>query len=404
MRGSLLVVQAGSITLPEYEQDGIHRKEPPGEANLASAALDMICVNARFLTQHLTGVQRYAIEIGRALKKLDRSIRFIAPANILHNDVAVELEAETVGRLTGHPWEQLELPTYLQRCGSPLLLALTAAAPIRYRHKVVTVHDLAFRHFPRAVSWRLRLLYSFLIPRVLRTSLHITTVSEFSKRDICATYGIRSEDVSVIPNASSLFSSPSGSRTRKSDVIVAVGSIQPYKNLEALIAGFGIFNQRHQNRYVLKIVGEVDAKVYRRTSLLDAVRGEKGVELIGRLPDNELLSLYESSTCLVFPSLFEGFGIPPLEAMASGCPVIASVAASIPEVCGDAALYCDPHDIDDIANKISHLVENDCLQRQLIEKGYENAKRFSWSRSAAALFDIAKRFERMSSSRGAARM
>jgi glycosyltransferase involved in cell wall biosynthesis len=352
----------------------------------------MIIVNARFLTQPITGVQRYAVEMSRVLKKLDPAIRFVAPHDILHHAIAQELGVIKVGSTRGHLWEQLELPRYLRSIGSPLLISLATTAPVLYRRKIVTVHDLAFKRFPDAVSWKFRLYYSLLIPRVLRSALHVTTVSQYSKQDICSEYALAESDVSVIHNASSFAPGGAARATDKQKLIIAVGSIQPYKNIDKLVTAFSKFKETSDPDYVLKLVGGADARVFSDTRLGQAMAGRADVQFTGYLSDADLLALYETATCFVFPSLFEGFGIPPLEAMACGCPVIASTAASIPEVCAQAALYCDPRDADDIAARMTQLTADPQLQARLIQLGFENIRRFSWEESGAAMLAIAGRF------------
>lgn len=352
----------------------------------------MIIVNARFLTQKITGVQRYAVEMSRVLKRLDPSIRFVAPYDIIHHDIARELGVETVGRTRGHVWEQFSLPAYLKKQGSPLLISLATTAPVLYRRKVVTVHDLAFKRFPDAVSWKFRMYYGLLIPRVLRSSLHVTTVSEFSKDDICNEYKMAESSVSVIYNASSFSTTGAVGSVTKQKLVIAVGSIQPYKNIETLVKAFAKFKQTSDPDYVLKLVGSADSRVFSGTSLSEAMAGRSDIQFTGYLSDADLLALYESATCFVFPSLFEGFGIPPLEAMACGCPVIASTAASIPEVCADAALYCDPLSTDDMAARIKQLTQDRELQASLVARGFQNIQRFSWEVSGSAMMAIAERF------------
>jgi glycosyltransferase involved in cell wall biosynthesis len=352
----------------------------------------MMIVNARFLTQPITGVQRYAIEMSRVLKQLDPSIRFVAPHDILHHDIAQELGVIKVGRGRGHVWEQFELPAYLRKNSSPLLISLATTAPVLYRRKIVTVHDLAFKRFPAAVSWQFRLYYGWLIPRVVRSALHVTTVSQYSKQDICSTYGIAASDVSVLYNASAFAPGRHGNGAKKQKLIIAVGSIQPYKNIDTLVTAFTRFKQAGDPDYVLKLVGGADPRVFQHTRLRQAVAGRGDIQFTGYLPDAELLALYETATCFVFPSLFEGFGIPPLEAMACGCPVIASNAASIPEVCADAALYCDPRDPDEMAARMAQLTADPQLQADLVARGFDNLRRFSWEASGAAMLALARRF------------
>ena len=352
----------------------------------------MIIINARFLTQRITGVQRYAIEMSRALKKLDPSIRFVAPQNIMHHDIAKELDVELVGRLTGHAWEQIELPHYLKRSGLPLLLSLATTAPLRYKRKIVTLHDLSIWHFPQAVSWKFRLLYRFLLPRVVASSLHVTTVSNFCKNDIAEKFDTSPGRLSVIYNASSFSGQKTGDERDDRRVLIAVGSLQPYKNIAGLLEAFRLFKESGATGYVLKLVGGIDRNVFKDNSLVQMIDAADDIEMTGYVSDEDLLALYGTATAFVFPSLFEGFGLPPLEAMACGCPVIASNAASIPEVCGDAAVYFDPEDANEMAQRMAEVVANPALRSKMSAAGYVNAARFSWDKSAKLMYELAKKY------------
>ena len=163
----------------------------------------MIIVNARFLTQKITGVQRYGIELSRKLKSLDPTIRFVAPKNIIHHDIADELDLEVYGIFTGHLWEQMELPLFLKKQGNPILLNLANTAPIFYKRKITNIHDIVFEHYPDSVSWKFKIFYQFLIPKVIKTSLHITTDSDFSKKDISQYYSVDENSFSVVHLGSS---------------------------------------------------------------------------------------------------------------------------------------------------------------------------------------------------------
>ena len=146
----------------------------------------MIVVNARFLTQPLTGVQRFAFEISRALRDLcnDKDLHFVAPSNILTPKKAKELDVEIIGSHTGHLWEQLDLPLYLRKVGNPLLLNFCNTAPIFYKNKLSTIHDITYIRYPQTFSKSFRYFYKVAIPLVLKTSRHVFTVSNFSKQEI----------------------------------------------------------------------------------------------------------------------------------------------------------------------------------------------------------------------------
>ncbi len=343
-------------------------------------------VNARFLTQPLTGVQRYGIEISRALKKNGATIRFVAPRNIIHHEIAEELEAETIGHLTGHLWEQIELPLYLKNVGSPLLINLANTAPLKYDNNLVTIHDIAFERFPQTFSWKFRTFYKFLIPRLLQRSKAVVTVSEFSKSEISTVYGANPNKITVVYNSvSSLFSPRRNNNEQK--YILAVSSFNFQKNFRSLVKAYIALAR---NDVKLFLVGSFN-KNFADILLVKTIEENSNIILKGRVSDLELVDLYSNALCFVYPSLYEGFGIPPLEAQACGCPVIVSNAASLPEVCGDSVLYCDPYDVDDIRSKINQLLDDLSLRKKLIIKGRKNVDQFSWDKSAKQIYEIARR-------------
>lgn len=343
--------------------------------------LKLLVVNARFLTQPLTGVQRYSLEISKALKSIDPSIRFVAPKNILDTQTASELNVELIGSRTGHIWEQYDLPKYLNSCGRPTLLNLANTAPIAYSKKISTLHDIAFERYPESFSWRFRKAYQLFIPIILNTSLKIITVSEFSRKEISSFYSINNSKICVIPNA------VSGNFTKtliaSEKYLLAVSSINRQKNFIGLIDAY---IKTKTNDHCLYIVGDINNN-FSNTELLDKIKSDPRIKMIGRVSDEELISLYSGASAFIYPSFYEGFGIPPLEAQACGCPVISSNAASLPEVCKDSVIYCNPHDIIDMAKKIDLVLSTPSLGADLISKGYNNIKRFSWELSAKRLLN-----------------
>ena len=140
-----------------------------------------IVVNARFLTQSITGVQRFAIEVCLKLKDLVDDIEFVTSANVAQQEVFDALDAKIIGKFHGHLWEQIDLPQYLKRKGAPLLINLANTAPLFYKNKVVTIHDVAYKVFPQTYPKSFLMFYSFMIPKLLYGSKHVITVSEFSK-------------------------------------------------------------------------------------------------------------------------------------------------------------------------------------------------------------------------------
>ncbi len=342
----------------------------------------MIVVNSRYLSQPLTGVQRYAIEISKKLKKIDPEIRFFAPKNILYDDLVDQLEVEVVGNFISHFWEQISLPIYLKKYGNPLLINLCNTAPLMYANKIVTVHDIAFNKFPENYSWLFQNYYNFLIPRILKTSKKILTVSKFSKNELINTFKIKSNKINVIYNAvsESFFTN---NKIIKENYILSVASLSKQKNFETLIDAY---NNLSIQGVKLFIVGENNRNL--QNSISQKINSNPNIIFTGRVDDFKLQELYANAICFIFPSFYEGFGIPPLEAMASGTPVIASNISAIPEVCGEAALYFNPFSVEDLMQKILNLIKEKKLRKSYVEKGFKQVAKFSWAGSAQNLVKI----------------
>lgn len=161
-----------------------------------------LVVNARFLTQHMTGVQRYAVEICLELKRMKgNDIVFVSPCDIVQKKYAEILNVQIIGHHKGHLWEQVDLPIFLKKQGCPLLLNLCNTAPLFYRNKIVTVHDVAFMAYPQTFSKSFLYFYKFMIPRIMRTARKVITVSEFSKNEIVKYYGIEKSKIAVVYSA-----------------------------------------------------------------------------------------------------------------------------------------------------------------------------------------------------------
>lgn len=351
----------------------------------------MLIINARFLTQNITGVQRFAIEISKQLKKLhENDIEFVSPKNIIHKDLAKILEVKIIGNRSGHIWEQIDLPKYLTQNNNPLLLNLANTAPFFYKNKIVTIHDVAYLRFPKNFDWKFRLFYKLLIPNIMKSSKHIFTVSEFSKKEIIELYRTKKEDMSVIYNAvNGIFKTIK--KEYNDNYILAVSSLTYQKNFHSLIKAFNLLQDKSIKLY---LVGSIN-KNFADLELIKDIENNKNIVFKGRVDDYELIKLYSNAQCFVYPSLYEGFGIPPLEAQSCGTPVICSNVASLPEVGGEnSVLYINPYDVNDIKEKIEILINNNDIQKELIKKGFENIKRFSWEKSANKIIEKLKEWNK----------
>jgi len=339
-----------------------------------------IIINARFLTQQITGVQRFAIEISKALKKIWPSIQFVSPPDIIDHVLAAELNVKIIGRNKGILWEQVDLPVFLKKNNHPLLINLCNVAPLFYSNQVITIHDVAFIVNPGWFNKKFVLFYKFLIPRIAKKSKAIFTVSNFSKQEIIKYIKIEAEKIKVVYNSVSCFPIERQVENKYGRYILFVGSIDKRKNISALIEAF---NNVKDIDLKLLIAGDVSS-VFNNKENINLKNNER-VSFLGRVNDAELSSLYANALMFIYPSLYEGFGLPPLEAMYYNCPAIVSDIGSLIEICNDATLYVDPYNPEDIARKIELLANDEFLRNELIKKGKQNIEKYSWEKSATII-------------------
>lgn len=333
----------------------------------------------------MTGVQRFAEEISLQIEYMRDDVILLVPdvKAIKKQSLLKRFNIEEVPGLNGHLWEQITLPLYLLRRKSPLLINLGNTAPVFYSHQVVTHHDITYLKYPKSFPFSFRLLYRIISPLMIRNSKQVVTVSQFSRSEISSQYRCQEEKIKIIYNAVSDLFEPTKEVTSEPDkerYLLAVSSTNYHKNFHGLIDAFSDANLDID----LKIIGD-SADVF---STLDLKRNHPRIHFVGRVNDDELVKLYQHATAFVFPSFYEGFGIPPLEAQACGCPVISSNTASMPEVLGESVLYFNPESKREIINSLSLIVSDVELRAQLVEKGFKNKERFSWGESASKLNDI----------------
>jgi len=348
-----------------------------------------IVVNGRFLTQALTGVQRYAIEITRALATLVAEgrappIRLVAPPGTVAPWLA-PIPVETTGSRHGQVWEQLDLP---RAARGRVLVSLGNTGPLLAGAKqLVVIHDAGAFDTPESYSFAFRMWYRLLQSLLARRKARIVTVSAFSRGRIAAALAVPEPLIAVTyeggehalrePADPSILSRHGLEPQR---FVLAVGTRAAHKNLGALAAAARLLAARG---ITLAAAGAADPAVFRPAG---DVAGPGAIAL-GRVSDAELRALYEAALCLVFPSRYEGFGLPPLEAMASGCPVIAARAGAVPEVCGDAALWFDPAIPESLTAALERLLDEPGLAPALRAAGKERAARFTWRAAAERLLE-----------------
>jgi glycosyltransferase involved in cell wall biosynthesis len=355
-------------------------------------------INGRFLTQPLSGVQRYAQEIVRGLDALvseghplarDIELEVLTPPGAARPLELSAIASRSVGKRGGHAWEQLSLPK-APRGG---LVSLANAGPIAARKHIVCIHDVNTRLVPGSYSPQFRALYRILVPALGRSAARVATVSHFSA-DQLAGFGIaRKSKMAVIPNghehalAWQARHSLTTERAGGPGTILLLGSPAPHKNMQMLL---GVADQLAAMGLRLAIAGKVDGRVFAKaTPQVDA----PNVIWLGGVTDDELAAMMADCLCLAFPSLTEGFGLPVLEAMARGCPVVSTDRASLPEVCGDAALLASPTDPAAWLAHFQRLKQDQALRAVLIERGHAQAHRFRWKKSAEIYLRLMARLD-----------
>ncbi|WP_318841716.1 glycosyltransferase family 4 protein [Brenneria izbisi] len=335
------------------------------------------------MTQHVTGVQRFAEEISSQLVELRDDLIFLVPENDFLNKRKYNkgFNIEVVPGLKGHLWEQISLPLYLKRKGKPLLINLCNTAPAFYKNQIATHHDITYVRYPESFSFSFRLFYRILSPIMIKNSRDLITVSEFSKKEISSYYKCDPNKIHVINNAvSNLFNQEKSvqSNLLTEEYALTVSSPNYHKNFHGLIESFLSANLNLK----LKIIGSNSGNF---AKILTGGDGDERIEFLGRVDDTTLVNLYKNAKFFVFPSFYEGFGIPPLEAQACGCPVISSNRASLPEVLGDSVLYFEPDSKEDIISALNMANNDDDLRNTLKILGCNNILRFSWMSSAEKL-------------------
>ncbi|AIO68312.1 glycosyltransferase family 4 protein [Burkholderia oklahomensis] len=373
--------------------DAPHHAVFAGERASAAALPTPVAINGKFTSQRLTGVQRVAHEFTSALARLlpgERNPTLVVPRDHASDALPPAVARRVVPRLRGALWEQLALPFATR---GQTLVSLCNVGPLFKRNQVVMIHDVAVFDFPQGYSLAFRLWYRFAFWMLKRNARHILTVSRFSKERIVARLGVAPTDVSTIVSGVDHFgridSDPSVLERlglAYDGFVLIVGSIAPGKNLARTLDAIARLERaRPELKFV--IAGGSNVKIF-GTSTLGDNASARNVTWAGYVSDGELKALYENAGCFVFPSLYEGFGLPPLEAMYCGCPVIVSREASLPEACGDAALYCDAHDATDIAATIAQLMGDAELRREMRGKGRRHASRFRWDVAAKQLIGV----------------
>jgi glycosyltransferase involved in cell wall biosynthesis len=359
-----------------------------------------IAFDARSLTLYKTGIGKYTENLARYLEKLDSNVNLYLYSNrdiIIkkENNVETACARDLIGKYNSSLWFQFSLPFYLNdQSGNKIDLfhGTMAMLPLAVRMPtVVTIYDLVLEKFPETMYWKNWLSLKTLMRISARKASKIIAISENTKKDIIDYFGIDEEKIRVIYLGVDSQFSPQPDPNEADALekynltdgyILSVGTLEPRKNFHRLINAYKMVASSGQKTPKLVIIGghgwgnEELGKVVRESGL------DERVILAGYVPDEDIPVLYRNASVFVYPSLYEGFGLPPLEAMACGTPVITSNLSSIPEVVGDAAILIDPYNTAEIAQAIASVLKNEGLRDSLRTSGLVRSKLFNWEKTA----------------------
>ncbi len=364
-----------------------------------------IAIDAHSVGTRLGGNESYAVNLIEALAQIDDV-----------NEYTLYVTTAEARDRFHQRWPNFKVHTTLPH--TPLIrIPLTLSAELR-KHPVdvlhvqftappfcpcpavVSIHDLSFEHLPQTFNRRSRTQLRLTVRHSARRAARILTLSEHTRRDIIETYKIEERKVTAIPLAAPEHFGPVThdkelQRVRHNygidgDYVLSVGSIQPRKNLVRLIKAYALLRDGHTGSKFPKLVlvGK-RAWLYDETlRALEETGCKDSVVLTGYVPESDLPALYSGALCFIYPSYFEGFGLPPLEAMKCGAPVIVGNATSLPEVVGDAGLKVDPFDVSAIAAAMDQLSNDSKLRQELSIKGLERASMFDWRETARQTLNV----------------
>ena len=348
-----------------------------------------IFINGRYLSQNTTGVQRFATELARALivlnpntvvlsmeRKESRAIRSLSIFSIPIN---------------GQIWEQMVLPAYLRLLGSPLLLNLGNSAPIFYRNSIICLHDLAFKIHPSWFSDRFQKWYHFMIPRIIKSSKHILTVSAFSKSEIGNHYNVPDHKISILYNGIPEYAQLSSTSAPLVDgnYALCVGTLSERKNQIKLIQAY---LEIEDPPFKLVLAGSMNQQIFKdQAKILDQLKPSPNCILFEQPSDQELAQLYQHALFCIYIPIYEGFGIPILESLAFRKPILVSDIPVFRELFSEYVLFSSLSNIDNLRKELLEMFNKSELWQKKVQKFNFKDKEFTYQSSANKLTTLIKK-------------
>ena len=330
-------------------------------------------------------MDRFALELLRAWSRLyavDGNVRVVLPRSAVEVDRGrVGLPVDTIGRFKGHAWEQIDLRMH---CANEMLINLCNTGPIFHQSQLVVIHDAGVMATPLSYTWRFRTWQRLLSAQLMQRARTVATVSKFSASELMRYFPSTRKKLEIIYESGEHILNVAADDeilTRLALVgqpyVLAVGSRSANKNFSAVVRAAPLLADLNTK---IVAVGATNSRIFAGDNLDTA-----NLVLAGYVTDGELRALYQNAQCFVFPSFYEGFGLPPLEAMHCGCPTIVSRQSAMPEICGPASLYFNPYDPADLAGQVRRLLSSRELMVEMREAGLIRANRFSWNNAATQL-------------------
>lgn len=360
-----------------------------------------IAINTRFLLgEQLEGIGRYTYEVSKRLVARHPEHEFLFLFDRPYDQRFIFSEKVTPLVLSPparHPllwylWFEWAVPRALKKYKADVFFSPDGYLSLRTKvPTLMTVHDLAFEHYPEQVPIVSRYYYPYFSRRFCRRADHILAVSEFTKKDIVKQYHIAKEKITVcgngcregfVPLSPSEKEAVRGEYSNGHEYFLYVGAVHPRKNVHRLIEAFGRFKKRTRSTVKLLIAGRFAWQTGVVKTAYEQSSYQQDIEFLGYVADEELPRLMGSTMCFVYPSLFEGFGIPLLEAMHAEVPFITSYVSSLPEVAGKAGKLIDPLITDQIAIAMQEVHEDAALRARMIEAGKAQREKYSWEKTA----------------------
>jgi glycosyltransferase involved in cell wall biosynthesis len=365
----------------------------------------IIAVNTRFLVNELEGYGYFIHELFKTLVRTHPGHQFYFLFDRPFNEEYIF--SSNVHPLVISPparlpvlwkyWYDVKIPAALKKIKADVFVSPDGYCSLATKiPQCLVIHDLGFLHHPEAYKKSHVRFFKKKTPKFLKKAKSIVTVSQFSKDDIVKHYKADPAKIEVIYNGVKNIFRPvlfdeqtaiKGKYTQGKEYFIYLGAIQPRKNLINLLKAFSIFKKRLQSNMKLIITGRLAWKNEEFLQLINTYKYKSDVVLTGYVAEQELAVLLGSAYALVYPSMFEGFGVPVAEAMKCEVPVLTSEKTSMQEVAGDAALYFNPKEHADIADKMMLIYKDENLRKQLIEKGKLNVEKYSWEKSADLFWD-----------------